>query len=32
MDKEKIIGSIVGIGLLFASVYVVSRAWKLGQK
>ena len=32
MDKNKIIGSVIGIAILLGSVYLVSKAWKLGQK
>lgn len=35
MDKTKasnIISGVIGIGLLFGTVWLVSRAWKIGQK
>lgn len=32
MNTNKIIGITVGLGVLFAMVWVGSKAWKAGQK
>jgi tetrahydromethanopterin S-methyltransferase subunit F len=32
MNTNKIIGIAVGLGVLFAMVWVGSKAWKAGQK
>jgi hypothetical protein len=32
MNTNKIIGTVIGLGVLFALVYVGSKAWKAGQK
>jgi hypothetical protein len=32
MNTNKIIGTVVGLGVLFAIVWVGSKAWKAGQK
>lgn len=32
MDSKKIIGWVVGLAVLGATVWVVSKSWKLGQK
>jgi len=32
MEKNKIIGTAVGLALLFGTVWVISKAWKKGQQ
>jgi hypothetical protein len=32
MNTKTIIGTVVGLGVLFAMVWVGSKAWKAGQK
>jgi hypothetical protein len=31
-NGNKIIGAVVGLGVLFVTVWVVSKGWKSGQK
>jgi hypothetical protein len=32
MESKKIISTVVGIAVLFGTVWLVSKAWKAGQK
>jgi hypothetical protein len=32
MKKENIINTVVGVAVLFGTVWLISKAWKLGQK
>lgn len=32
MNTKTILGTVVGLGVLFAMVWVGSKAWKAGQK
>lgn len=32
MEGKKILGVAISVGILFATVWVVSKAWKSGQK
>lgn len=31
-DGNKLLGFALGLGVLFATVYVISKSWKAGQK
>jgi hypothetical protein len=32
MESKNILGTVVGIAVLFGTVWLISRAWKAGQK
>lgn len=32
MESKKIVGTVVGIAVLFGTVWLISKAWKAGQK
>lgn len=32
MESKNILGTVVGIAVLFGTVFLISRAWKAGQK
>jgi hypothetical protein len=32
METKNIVGTVVGIAFLFGTVWLISRAWKAGQK
>ena len=32
METKNIVGTVVGIAVLFRTVWLISRAWKAGQK
>lgn len=32
MESKKIVSAVVGIAVLFGTVWLVSKAWKAGQK
>jgi hypothetical protein len=32
MERKNIVGTVVGIAVLFGTVWLISRAWKAGQK
>jgi hypothetical protein len=32
METKNIVGTVVGIAVLFGTVWLISRAWKAGQK
>jgi hypothetical protein len=32
MESKNIVGTVVGIAVLFGTVWLISRAWKAGQK
>jgi hypothetical protein len=32
MESKNIVGTAIGIAVLFGTVWLVSRAWKAGQK
>lgn len=32
MDTTSLVGIAIGVGVLFATIWVISKAWKVGQK
>lgn len=32
MEGKKIVSTVVGVAVLFGTVWLISRAWKAGQK